>query len=59
MGAQELIVVLIALAAGGYLLRGWIVSARQGRCGGCGWGQKMPSGRGIIEGVSSLSKEST
>ena len=38
MGAQELIVVLIALAAGGYLLRGWIVSARQGRCGGGGCG---------------------
>ena len=38
MGAQEIAVVLIALAAGGYLIRSWVSSAKQGRCGGCGCG---------------------
>ena len=46
MGAQELIVVLIALAAVGYLARKWLASARQGGCGcgcGCGGKKKCPS----------------
>lgn len=38
MGAQEIVIVLIALAAGGYLIRKWTVSARKGGCGGCGCG---------------------
>lgn len=50
MGAQELVIILIALAAGGYLIRGWIASAKQGRCGGCGCGcsgeKKCPSEQG-------------
>ena len=38
MGVQELVVVLIALAAAGYLIRGWVASAKRGTCGGCGYG---------------------
>ena len=38
MGVQELVVVLIALAAVGYLIRGWVASAKRGSCGGCGCG---------------------
>ena len=40
MGVQELVVVLIALAAAGYLIRGWVASAKRGTCGGCGCGGK-------------------
>lgn len=45
MGVEELAIVLIALAAAGYLIRGWVVSAKRGACGGCGCGcgDKCPS----------------
>lgn len=48
MDTQELIVILLAFAAGGYLLRGWLASAKRGRCGGCGCrcgcgGKKRPA----------------
>ena len=46
MGMQEIAIILIALAAGGYLLRSWLASARQGGCGcgcGCGGKKKCPS----------------
>ena len=45
MGAQEIVIVLIAVAAAGYLLRGWVASAKRGTCGGCGCGcgDKRPS----------------
>jgi len=48
MGAQELVIVLIAVAAAGYLLRGWVASAKRGTCGGCGCGcgDKCPSDKG-------------
>ena len=41
MGAQEIVIVLIAVAAAGYLLRGWVASAKRGTC--CGCGDKRPS----------------
>ena len=45
MGAQEIVIVLIAVAAAGYLIRGWVASAKRGTCGGCGCGcgDKRPS----------------
>ena len=46
MGAQELVIVLIAVAAAGYLIRGWVASAKRGTCGGCGCGDKRPSDKG-------------
>lgn len=39
MGVQEILVVVIALAAGAWLLRGWIKNTKKdGKCGGCGCG---------------------
>lgn len=45
MGAQEIVIVAIALVAGGYLIRSWVASAKRGTCGGCGCGcgDKPPS----------------
>ena len=43
MGTQEIAVVAIALAAGGWLLRGWIKNAKKdAKCGGCGCGCRKP-----------------
>ena len=47
MGAQEIVIVLIAVAAAGYLLHGWVTSAKRETCGGCGCGcgDKRPSNK--------------
>ena len=45
LDVQELVIVLIAVAAAGYLIRSWVASAKRGTCGGCGCGcgDKPPS----------------
>ena len=42
MDVQELVIVLIAVVAAGYLIRGWVASAKRGTCGGCGCGGEKP-----------------
>ena len=38
LDVQEVVIVLIAVAAAGYLIRGWVASAKRGTCGECGCG---------------------